>query len=333
MPYTYTLQTAKESALKNIAGVCADSEQFIEYVNEAQRRLMRRGNWFDTDQVVKLCIYNGCITWPRYVSTVLGVRFSCMDDNIQIRNNWFAILGPRTCSWHGSDLVTMRDAGTGPTYNDITGEDGKIIRAYIEKQADIGKTIKIFGINAATNLPLQEKDANGDWVDGITLTLAKTPAASTVLVRKITSVIKERTQGNVFLYEYDSTTGLMRDLALYEPSETNPRYRKSKIHNFCSVPSPCQESDGVRNRSMEALVKLEFIPVVVDSDWLYVDNFDALKLSIQAIRLEEANDDEAAEGKWIKAIRELNFDLRNKTPGAQTTVRIRPVGQRITSPI
>lgn len=331
--YQFNLSNAKESTLKNIAGVCASSEQFIEYVNEAQERLMRRGSWFDAEQVVKLCIYNGCLTWPRYVGTVLGIRFSCLDDNTPIRNNWYAILGPRTCSWNGSVMAMMRDAGTGPTYNNITGEDGKIIRAYLEKREDIGKTIRIFGIRADTNLPIQELNADGEWVDGVTLTLGLSPAATSVALRSITSVIKQRTQGNVFLYEYDSTTGLMRDLAMYEPSETNPRYRKSKITNFCYTPSACQESDGVTQRSVEALVKLQFIPVVTDTDWLYVDNLAALKLAIQAIRLEEANDDEAAEGKWIKAIRELNFELREKTPGAQTTVRIRPEGKMIVNPL
>lgn len=331
--YQWTLQDAKDSgALKNIAGVCSSSEQFVDYVNEAQRRLMRRGSWFDSEQVVKLCVYNGCITWPRYVGTVLGVRFSCIGD-IEIRNNWYAIIGARCAGWDSSLNITMRDGGTGPTYNNITGEDGKYIKAFIEKRADIGKTIKIFGINATTNLPLQEKNSDGDWVDGITLTLTKTGVVSTVLVRSISSVIKERTQGNVFLYEYDSTTTLLRDIALYQPSETNPRYRKSQIYNFCSIPTQCQESDGVTNKSMEALVKLQFIPVVADSDWLYVDNFDALKFMIQAIRLEEANDDDGARSKIIKAIDELNMELREKNPGMQTMIRVNPTGRSIYSPI
>ncbi len=329
--YTYTLEDAKLSALKNIAGVCADSDQFIEYVNEAQRRLMRRGSWFEADQVVKLCIYNGCITWPRFVGTVEGVRFSCLGD-VQMRNNWFAIIGPKPCGWNGSALVTIRDAGTGPTYNDITGEDGKLIQANIQHRTDIGKTIKIFGIDAETNLPVQEK-VNGAWVDGVTLTLGITPVRTTRTFRRITSVIKDRTEGFVFLYEYDPNTTLLRDLAMYEPSETNPRYRKSKISNFCSIPSQCQQSDGVTQRSIEALVKLQFIPVVTDSDWLFVDNLDALKFMIQCIRLEDANDSDKARGKFYQAIEELNMESREKNPGAQTTIRVNPTGRMLTSPM
>lgn len=334
MPYQYNLGDAKASALKNIAGTCTDSAQFLEYVNEAQRRLLRRGTWFDTDQVVQLCVYNACITWPRYVGTVLGVRFCCLGD-VDIRNNWFQIIGPSNCAWDRSSMVTVRDNGTGPTFNDVTSEDGKIIRAFIEKRADAGRTIRIFGINAATNLPLQERNDDGDWVDGVTLTLSTSSSgvSTTMRVKKITSVVKDRTQGNVFLYEYDPDTTLLRDLAIYAPSETNPRYRKSFVHNFCSVGTTCAESDGVTMRKMEALVKLSFVPVVSDSDWLMIDNFDALKFMIQAIQMEEANDEDTARIKLLKAVDELNMELRDKSPDAQTMVRVNPTGHHLYNPI
>ena len=44
MPYQYTLLDLKNSgAIKNIAGVAVASPAFVDLVNEAQRRLMRRG--------------------------------------------------------------------------------------------------------------------------------------------------------------------------------------------------------------------------------------------------------------------------------------------------
>src|SRR5690606_21093600 len=106
-----------------------------------------------------------------------------------------------------------------------------------------------------------------------------------------------------------------RDLAFYEPGETHPRYRRSFIENFNCIPTQCGETDGVTYRSLEALVKLQFVEVVSDYDFLPIDNFDAIKFMIQAIRLEEENKDELAEVKIAKAIRELNFELRNKLPG------------------
>jgi hypothetical protein len=329
MPYTYTLNDLRAGTIQNVAGVCVDSNEFTLYVNDAQRQLMRRGSWFDTEHLIKICIYNGCITWPRYVGTVLGMRH-CMMHDIQIRNNWYRIIGPSNCGW--SSNITARDAGTAPTYNEITGEDGKLIRVYIEKNNDVGKTLKIFGINGTTNLPLQEF-VDGAWVDGITLTFAKPFAVTTVPVRRITSVLKQATEGNVHLYEYDTVSATMRDLALYAPSETNPRYRRTTLTNFTCLPSACSETDGVRYASLEALIKIAFIPVEADNDFLMIDNFDAIKLMVHSLRLEEAGKDAEAAIKRARAIEELNFEYRDRNPGPQTTVRVSPMGRHIMNPI
>lgn len=319
MPYKLTLQDARDSlALKSISGLCSGSEEFTAILNEAMRRLDRRGSFFDSEQLVRLCVYSGCITWPRYVGTVLGIR-PCNCGPMEIRNNWYSIMGPSTCAFRCTH--TMHDAGTAPAYNEITGETGKYLRAYITKLEDAGRKMTFFGIDPG-NQPLQEK-INGVWQQGITLTLQAPYIQSSQLVQRITSVTRETTQANVLVYEYEpAAPNSMTDLALYEPGETNPRYRRSIIKNFCSLPSSCPETDGVRYRTIEALVKLQFIEVLNDRDFLPLDNLDAIKLAIQAIRLEEANQDDAAEIKWVKAIREMNFEDRNKMPGQQTVVRV-----------
>jgi len=55
MAYRYTLLDAKNSgALKAISGVVSSSTQFVDYINEAQRRLMKRGDFFGMVQTMKL---------------------------------------------------------------------------------------------------------------------------------------------------------------------------------------------------------------------------------------------------------------------------------------
>lgn len=328
MSYKITLEQARQSIqLKSVSGLCSSSDEFVAILNEAMRRLDRRGGFFDTEVLVRLCVFNGCVTWPRYVGTVLGLRF-CNCSDTDIRNNWYAIMGPRSCGFSSSH--TTVDAGTAPCYNEITGDTGKNIRVYITKAEDAGKKITFFGIDPGGQ-PLQEK-IGGAWQQGITLTLKAPFVQSSQLVQRITSVTREPTQANVLVYEYDPVTpNSMTDLALYEPSEVNPRYRRSKIQNFNCLPSSCSTTDGVRNRTVEALVKLEFIEVVNERDFLPIDCLDAVKLAVAAIRLEEANQDEAAEGKWVKALRELNFQDRLKQPGNQTTVRVNIGGSPIWS--
>lgn len=331
MAYTKQLSYARASGqLKRIAGTCGSSDEFRDMVNEAMRRLDRRGSFFDSEHLMRFCVYNGCITWPRIVGTVLGAR-PCSCGSMDVRNNWYDVIGPISCSSFRSTF-TMTDAGTGCAYNKITGdEEGKYVRAYILKATDVGKTITLFGKDY-NGQPLQEQ-VGGVWQRGMTLTLANPYVQTPVKIRSFDKVVRQATEGNIMLFEFDDETDLMRDLALYEPTETHPRYRQSVIHNFCNLPSACAETDGVRYRTIEVMVKLNFIEVVNEEDFLAIDNIDALKFGLQAIRYEEEGDNDKAEEFILKAIRELNFESRNKNPSQQSTIRVNPVGRSILSPM
>lgn len=336
MPFQFSLAEAKQSALKNIAGSCPDSQQFLDLVNEAQRRLLRRGNWFGTEWRMRVC-FTGChITWPKFVATVLRIKF-CGTNASPIYNNHYSFIGPYQCDGNRSGLdgslgqgwcagTRLEDANMAPCYNDITGNTGKLIRLYVVKRNDIGKKARIYGKQFGGQ-PLQEKDADGNWVPGLSITAAAPFGSTSILVTKIDAVILEPMQGTSRLYEYDPNTNLMRDLAAFDPGETNPRLRRHNVHNLWQG---CKDSDGVTQHTAEALVKLSFQPVYDDRDLLVLDNFDALKFAVMAIKAEEAGDNATAEAQMIKAIRELNFDLRNGQPDFQTAVRVHVVdGRRI----
>lgn len=320
MAYTLQLRDIKRSSIRNIAGVCVDTDEFVQIVNEVTRRLMRRGGWWQTEVLMRLCLQGCKIVWPKVVGTVLGLRFCCSGE-VPIRNNHWAIWGYRSHGWRGDAVV--RDDGTRPCYNEIHDTTGKYIRANIVHIQDVGKTIRIFGFQFG-NQPIEEQDSSGNWVPGLTLTLTQAGVQSTMLVTKITSVVKEETQGRVFLYEVDPTTSAVIDLAVYEANETNPAYRCSMIQNMNSLFART-DTYGRKIRQVEALVKLSFVPVVSDDDFCLLDNIEALKYGIQAFKLSEANDDGGAEAKTILAIRELNFQLRDAEPGIQTTIRVNSI--------
>jgi hypothetical protein len=339
MAFKYQLCDLKRGTIRNIAGVCMDSQGFIDVANEIQRRLLRRGNWDDVAHLVRLCVSDGCVTWPHYVGTILGARF-CDGQLAEMRNNWYSITsqtvsmrdwqgtsGPFSHAAGGWNDIVFEDAGRGPTYNRISGTTGRLIRYYVKYYKDIGKTITLYGKQYGGQ-PLQHLDVNGDWVDGLVLTAAAPFVSTTIYVTEITSVVRDATQGMAYLYEYDPVADKLRDLAVYEPNETNPRYRKSAIRNFCQAPG-CQKVTTVsgtdyttRQSSIEAMVKLNVYDLVNDNDFLLIDNFEAFKFGFQAVKLEEQNDDTMAEVKWLKAVRELNFDLRDKNPDNTTPVYV-----------
>jgi hypothetical protein len=330
--YKYTLQDAQNyGPLKIVSGVVPTSQQFTDYINEAQRRLMRRGDWFDTDQVISLCVSGCVIQWPRWVGAIRGVRFG-KGKPANIFNNWYSFVGPhRHASGFHCDAV-IEDADLAPTANEVSGTNGKQIRYYVVLQADVGKTITLFGTQYGGQ-PLQEQNTAQQWQNGQTIAAGMPFGVSASLVTRIDAISRQATSGMAYLYEYDPTTGMLRDLAAFEPGDTNPRIRRSRIINKpFSHNSP--DANGIFWTKIEALVKVQFIEVVNLRDFLMIDNFDALKFMVSAIKCEEAKDLQTSEANITQAIRELNFELRDKNSDDQTPVRVNAViGRRIVNPI
>lgn len=321
--YELTLgEVRADLGIRNVSGVCASSDEFAAQVNDVTRLLMRRGGWWQKEVLMRVCIQGCRIVWPRQVGTVLGIRF-CKGGTLQIKNNWWAVYGYKGCdNWWGSSVdAVMRDDDTAPCYNEITGNTGKYLRWNVVKRNDIGKTMRVYGFQYGGQ-PLQEKNASDVWVPGITLTAAAPYVTSTTLVTKITGIkIEEGMQGMNYLYQVDPTTGDLIGLGEYQPYETTPDYRVSKIENIGAI-CATEDDNGRKMRYADALVKLQYIKAHTDSEPVMMSNLDALKYGIQAYRLDESNDDVQAEVKWSKAIRELNMEIRDKNPALQTVVRV-----------
>lgn len=351
MPLQLQLRQARENlGIKGVSGVCHDSDKFVDQINTATRQLMKRGGWYGLEVLMRFCIYGCHIVLPRHVGTVIGVKTRC--GQADIKNHWYHIVGP-SCNdldWHpfliNSNPVAV-DGGQTPVFNEVSGTTGKQIAYHVTKNEDIGKTIRIFGRDE-NGMPLQTKNADGIWEDGIVIVAIKAggspgdvgtilPAMSTKLVTKITHVVREATQGMTFLYEYglDANSVLnLRDLAMYEPNETHPMYRKLNITGYCGIPGATDEN-GLTRKTIDCMVKLQFIPVQNDWDFLLIDDLDSLRYAITAVKRDEAGEDDKAEISWGKAIRELAFNDRDKTPSQQISVKIRPMGSNriITNPI
>lgn len=340
MAYRFQLSDAQNNlALQTATGYGNTTPQFIDYVNRAQRRLMKRGDFFGLVQEA-VFVFQGCyIVWPKYVGTILGARRG--RGGIQVSNQWYSFTGSwhrHHCHWHGD--AVLEDAGETCIFSDISGGQcdangsgsGQIIQYYVQAPQDLGATITLYGKQYGEQ-PLQQF-VNGQWQRGVTLTAATPVVQTSVAVTDIASIIRSPTQGNATLYEYDSLSNTRRLLAVFEPNDTNPRFRRSCIVNFnnCFGCNP-NNSTVPKYHQLEALVKLEFIPVVNPWDFLLIDDFDALTFAVQAIKAEEAGDLNTANGFFLRAIAELNMRDRDKNPNWETPVAVMPLmGRRIKSP-
>lgn len=319
---TLTLGTIRD-VIARVIGVCTTSPKIAAYANEAQERLLNRPDKpVGSLAKMRICVGSeGCLSWPRQVRTIEAFAI-CSTPGV-VRSEFFEFIGyPNGIGLQGEDNMPgtmLLDRGTSCAFDDVqaTVAAPRKICAIADNVADVGKTIT-----------LRYYDDNGNKVytsiggvvqEGEQLTLVSpVPAfpanavftASNVMTGGLYHVVKEVTDYPVRLYETSATPAIVKLLALYEPSEEVPIYRRSFVPGLQNMGAcPDSTADCTENKMLTAYVKLQHVPVVVDNDPLVLGNLAALKLMVMAILREEQNrHDEAAilEGK---ASRELDGEL------------------------
>jgi hypothetical protein len=225
-----------------------------------------------------------------------------------VRNTWWEFLqnGPGQLDQDDSYPYSLGDAGQRVTFDTITGTT-----SYVQVIGSVTETvtpeIHLFGHdNNGTWIRTQE---SGSWIDGEKIDITTAGTLSTKMYSSIERVIKPSTDGPVYLYEYDTTQVKM--LAQYEPSETVPVYRASKIPGIANTSTCSGSDDGCSKKWVTVVAKLRHIPVSVSTDFMVLQNLSALKLMCKAIKFEEAEDIEKARYFEEKALFELDTQLNN----------------------
>jgi hypothetical protein len=305
----------------NIAGTCPGSDDFTSLVNEATRLLMRRGHWFNTVQKMQFCTYNNCLTWPRIVGTPLAIN---VNSHMPVLNNWYSFMPMERQDYHsccrGGPAITTEN--NSPVFNQIACNKGMYIRHYPELQADVGKSVTIYGtdINGQTVRSLR---TDGTYRDGVQLFTLIPFSSTSVRFRTVTRVLLDEMVGTNRLYQYDPDNNVLLDMALYQAGETNPTYRTTHLRGC--VGSVLGNGTGCTTQ-ITALIKQQFIPVKYDSDLVQIDNMDALKLVVQAIKSGEAYTPEEREKYIMLGVKEMNLELNDKYPLNQIPVQINTFG-------
>ncbi len=314
-----TLQQAQDDLrVQEVASSCPTSPEFISLVNKGVRQYMRRGDFIGTVEDIFVCVAQGCFVAPRYVGKIR--RINVCNRAVDVENGWWRFMKSTSANhswenWRGADCgPNLQDRGVKPVFQDIMG-DGRLIRAYARCNADIGKTMQIFGLDN-NGQTLMTHNPDDTWEPGITLTLAKPFVSSSVFVRSIDYIIREQTQCPVDCYAYNAAQNVLEELAHYEPSETVPQYSSYFLNlrwPTCGTgsiqPNCCSSKRGVLLR-----VKLKFIPAQVPTDVLPIDNTDVLVYMIQSIKAgASGNIDEMV--KWqALAVKEGNLEISDAIP-------------------
>lgn len=272
------------------------------------------GKWWGTWRRLQVCATGGCISWPREVATVEA--FSLCGTGVQIYNQWYEfrdeVQAPDTCCCNQScGPASLLDRNPSPQFIDT---DCPVkVRIYPVLPSDAGRRVLLQGFDTIGN-PIRTLDGT-TWVDGEYLTLGGTATTSkkTFAPSGLTGVQKPITNGRLNVFGVDEN-GNETKIAIWEPSEVTPMYRRSYLADF----SCCCTAN------VEAIVRLELIPALVDSDWLFISSIAAIKHMMKAIQREDRNQYQEAEREIQLALRALRNQEEKYSPqkGMRVNVEI-----------
>lgn len=312
------------ATIGRVEGVCNSNTKVVTLLNEAQERLLNRADK-PVGSLAKMRICagtSGCLTWPRQVRTIEAFAV-CSTPGV-VRSEWFEFLGyPNGIGLQNEDNMPgtmLLDRGTSCAFDDViaTVAAPRKICAIADNIADVGKKITLRYYDSNGNK--KYSSIGGVVQEGEQLTLiSPVPAfpgnavftSSNVMTGGLYHVVKEVTQYPIRLYETSAAPAIVKLLALYEPSEEVPIYRRSFIPGFQNM-GACPDAETVSctaNKLLTAYVKLQHVPVVVDNDPLVIGNLAALKLMVMAILREEQNRHDEAAILEAKAAREIDGEL------------------------
>lgn len=313
-----TLGTVR-SAVAKATNLCATDTRVADYVNASIRRLLPKGMWVGTVRRYRICANNSCLTWPRQIGTIEAA--AVCNSPIKIRNEWYEFLeaGPGVQSGVTDCLSQMVDRqGQYCSYDDITANSTtSYIKLYTDVVESAGKYVILGGHDENGNWIRTQ--VSGSWIDGERVAIPTSPASPVVTSKKFSSldwVIKDATNGVLRLYEFDGVVSV-KSLAIYEPDETLPSYRRSYI------PSLNETSSGeCTKRSVVVMAKLAYYKVANDNDFLLIGNEDALVEMCRALRHYEKNNQAEGMAAEALAISYLQQELGNEQ-GSGAVVQMR----------
>lgn len=312
-------------------GLCAtDTDRLALMVNSAQQRLLyarEAGDegWYGTWAEMAFTVTQAApyLTCPRDVARI--EKMAVCQKPVAIQNEFYEYLafgsGPQpkictvnnyNCGWNvmaysRNNAITFTDLTNAPQYiriytADTTGADTDTIHP---------RRVLIQGTDANGNT-IYSQD-NGVQVQGIFVTIEQpfadlTQSGLPLGMNAITGIQKDVTLAPIQIYQVDPTTGDEVLLHIMEPSEQVASYRRYYLDRL-PANCPCS-SDGVI--TVTGICKLELVPVVADTDYLLIQNIEALIEECQSVRYSEADSEvgkKMAADRHGQAIRLLQGEL------------------------
>lgn len=288
----------------------ATDAQKTALINEVQERFINMPSWKGIDGTASFNVYNNQITLPRELMTIKRAGYAGNEGafKVPIRNQWyqFHLNGPGI--WNPNNpriaFVGFEDMGDGfVTFRQSAAAFKLRIVTDVAETGDI----TFYGF-----------DQNGVPVytgtdQGVDLSLVTSGGTTTQVFGAggLGRVVKPLTNGRVSLYSVDNDTGDQALIAIYEPGETVPSYRRYQVTGSTD-----------ESRTFKCLCKRAYVQAIQPDDLLVPDFLGAYKLGLMAISCESKQDTAQADYFWGRAVGMLNSQLEEDQGDVGFTVQI-----------
>lgn len=296
------MDTAEEviEEIKPFAGAngsCSDTVAF-DFVNKGRRLLWNKTDYPETLDYLAVCCAGNCFTMP---SAYKQIRLAWLDKApISIGNEWYMSvpqvgLPPVEDSCHRR---LIQSGGFHVTFQDYTDAPFQVgIQA--ESSMDAGGSITFFG-NDLYDTSKKES-----------LQIASPPerSLSANFYKSVTAVIKPRTKGRIRLYAVDRANNQFLLLAIYQPYDKNPQFRRYHI------------SGGKNEKTLTLCAKKTYYDLV-DQQELVEFPTEALKFAVMALVAQRDRDLKAYQDNLMFAMAELAKEMSDATPPTASPLRL-----------
>lgn len=330
------LYDIRSSRLPENLGICIQNQfDLANYVNSAQRRLLMckeapDDGWWGTwaEMVFQVNRTNPYITTPRNVARIQAL--AVCEHTVALANQFYEYLQfgngllPKTTQPISTDGMRQAFARNNvPTFNDISSPP-QTIRLYMADPSDVGKRVLLQGTDQ-NGMTIYSQDVYMR-VEGQFVALNLPWADAPMTFNSFTGIQKDVTAGKVSIYQVDPGSGAQVLLHSMDPGEQTAWYRRYYLH---SLPTNCCGGTVAGTLQVKAMCKLDLVPVMVDTDYLLIQNPEAIIAECESIRYSEMDTTEAhqmAISKHKEAVSYLNGELTHYLGSDNYAVEMKPFG-------
>lgn len=289
----------------------ATPAQKIALINRATELLIGKPSWRGIDVLTNFSVYDNKITLPRELQSIKKAAVPPGGSGataVAVNNMWFQfhVNGPGMIDSAHPVLAraTFVDLGLGAvTFLDPSAAFK--IRIVSDVAETASTLISFYGTDSSGNPIYTGTDL------GETLDCATSPSTTTQTFSTLTRVFKAVTLGRIKVYAVDASTSVATLMAIYEPGETTPCYRRYAVTGSTN-----------ETRTFTALCKRAFVKAVGGNDSLYPDNTNALASALRSIGYANNDDFQAAAMYEKDAVGILNDELGEYMADTSPAVQI-----------